>query len=422
MDTTKNTNSHSPEIGYHNQGIRAEAVTEPGDMDTPDSILLAATALAPKIRACRNEMDKDRRLPLHLVTELKKAGVFRMTMPKNWGGAELDPVSQLRIIEVLSEADASVGWCVMVGCDSGFFSGFIDQKVARAMYSDIDAITASALTTTGRAVKVKGGYSISGRMPFSSGCHHSDWFVVGCQVFDGEKQCFQSDGTPETRQCFLPAKAVTILDTWDTLGLLGTGSNDLVVEEYFVPQEQTFSFQDINFHRPGPLYRFPLNILLNFSSVPLGVAQTAINTLTECGQRPTRLMTRQGKIVPLRTLREESFVQDIAGRSAAKLGAARAYLYKSISELWTSLEAGQAPSSRVLTNFQLVHTYVFETCVDIVKLIYKVRGGSAVYSGNELDRCLRDILTMNQHVINSLRAYTSGGQAILGLPPEQILL
>ena len=105
------------------------------------------------IHTCREEIERERRLPLHLVDALKKAGVFRMTMPRAWGGAELDPVSQLRIIEALSAADASVGWCVMIGCDSGYFSGFLDQQIARETYPDIDAVTGSALTLTGRAVR-----------------------------------------------------------------------------------------------------------------------------------------------------------------------------------------------------------------------------------------------------------------------------
>ena len=390
--------------------------------NTAESILQAAINLKPLIRGSRDEMDRERRLPSHLVDALKKAGVFRMTMPLTWGGAELDPVTQLRIIEVLAEADASVAWCVMVGCDSGFFSGFIDQQVARKMYTDIDTITGSALTTTGRAVKVEGGYRVTGRMPFSSGCRHSEWFVLGCQVYDGEQVNCLPNGIPETRQCFLPADAVTILDTWQTTGLQGTGSNDLTVSDHFVPEEQSFSFQNLTFYRDSPLYRFPMNILLNFSSVPLGVAQTAIDSLIECGERPARITVVGDALGSARTLREQPFVQDAVGRAQSQLAAARAYLYTSIGALWSSLQAGEEITPQQFADFQLVHTHVFETCSDVVKLIYKVRGGSAVYQGNELDRCMRDILAMNQHVVNSLRSYAAGGRVLLGLPPEQILL
>ena len=249
------------------------------------SITAAVIDLQPRIRAERERIENERRLSQQLVEALKEAGVFRMTMPRDWGGAELDPISQLRIIEALSLADASVGWCVMIGSDSGYFSGFIDQRVARSMYPDIDMITGAALTATGRAVGAKDGYRISGRFPFSSGCHHASWFVLGCKVYDGDQQLFLPDGTPQTLQCFVSAEDVEILDTWNSTGLRGSGSNDLSVEECFVPAERTFSYQEFKPYRESPLYCFPLNILLNFSSVPLGTAQCALDAVIAAGER-----------------------------------------------------------------------------------------------------------------------------------------
>jgi alkylation response protein AidB-like acyl-CoA dehydrogenase len=340
----------------------------------------------------------------------------------DWGGAELDPLSQLRIIEALSAADASVGWCVMIGSDSGYFSGFLDQQVARSMYTDVDMITGAALTATGRAVREKDGYRVSGRFPFSSGCHHASWFVLGCKVYSGDQQLLLPNGTPRTLQCFVPAGEVAILDTWDSTGLRGSGSNDLSVAECFVPEERTFSYQDIKPYREGALYRFPLNILLNFSSVPLGVAQCALDAVIAAGDRPSRITTIDGRITPLRTLRDEAFVQDAVGQTAVMIGSMRAWLYNSIGDLWAALCAGRGLSPAQFAEFQMLNTHVYQTCTEAVQLLYKVRGGSSVYTGGDLDRCLRDCVTMNQHVMNSLRSYAMGGRLLLGLPPEQILL
>jgi indole-3-acetate monooxygenase len=129
-----------------------------------------------------------------------------------------------------------------------------------------------------------------------------------------------------------------------------------------------------------------------------------------------------GKAAMTRTLRDEEFVQDAVGRAAAMLGAARAYLFSTIGDIWETLEAGREVSLRQRVDFQLVHTQVFAMCTEAVELIYKARGGSAVYTGNVLDRCLRDIVTMNQHVVNSLRVYATGGRLLLGLPAEELLL
>lgn len=393
-----------------------------GRPNDADSILEAAIGLQALIRDSRQQIDRERRLPASLVEALKEAGVFRMTMPLDWGGAELDPLSQLRIIEALSAADASVGWCVMIGSDSGFFSGFIDQQVARSIYTDIDMITGAALTATGRAVREKNGYRVSGRFPFSSGCHHASWFVLGCKVYAGDQQLLLPNGTPRTLQCFVPADEVVILDTWDSTGLRGSGSNDLSVQECFVPAERTFSYQDIRPYREGALYRFPLNILLNFSSVPLGVAQCALDAVIAAGDRPSRITTIDGKVTPLRALRDEAFVQDAVGRTAATIGSMRAWLYNSIGDLWEALSAGRPLSPAQFAEFQMLNTHVYQTCTEAVQLLYKVRGGSSVYIGGDLDRCLRDSVTMNQHVMNSLRSYAMGGRLLLGLPPEQILL
>ncbi len=387
-----------------------------------EETLHAAIKLIPTIKSHRGEIERERRLPLELVAALKRAGVFRMTMPKDMGGMELDPISQLRIIEVLSEANTSVGWCVMIGSDNGYFSSFLEQNVAREMYDDIDGITGSALSQTGKAVKVDGGYRVSGRWPFASGCQHSSWLIGGCKVYDGDTPQLRPGDIPETRQCFLPAEAVTILDTWNTLGLRGSGSHDFTIQDYFVPEERTFSFQALNVYHPGALYQFPLAFMFNFAAVPVGAAKAAITALMEAGEKPSRQVTMDGKFVPVRTLREEYFVQDAVGRASAKIGAARAYLFSIVGDLWETIQAGQPFSLKQMADFQTMNVQVFAMCLEAVELLFKARGGSSVYTGSILEGCLRDLLTMDQHVMNSLRSYAQSGRLLLGLPPEEILL
>ncbi len=400
-----------------------EAVAEElAGSDDAEAILNAAAALKTEIFDCRDEMDAQRRLPRSIVSSLKRAGVFRMTMPREWGGAELDPLSQIRIIETLSTMDASVGWCSMIGGDGGHFSGYIDQSVAREMYADVDAVTGDVLMVTGRAVKVDGGYRISGRFPFASGCHHASWIVVGCKIYDGDKLCTSPDGVPKTRQCFVPGKAISIIDNWHPTGLLGSGSNDIAIDDYFVSEEKTFSFQNLTHHRKSALYRSPFGIRLNFCGVPLGVARAAIDAVIEAGDTNSRPVTIAGKMAPQRKFRDEPVVQDAVGRANATLNAARAYLFSTIGDIWTSMQMQAELSPTQLANFTMVNAYVYGACKEVVDLMYKVRGGPAVYEGNVLDRSLRDVTTINQHIMNSLHSYALGGRILLGLPPEKILL
>jgi alkylation response protein AidB-like acyl-CoA dehydrogenase len=386
-----------------------------------ESILNAATALAPAIRERGDQIERERRLPLDLVDALKKAGVFRIAMPRAWGGPELDPITQLRVIEALSVADASVGWCAMIGSEGGYLSGFLDQQVAREMYSDIDAVTAVALTPTGKAVKTKGGYRVSGRWPFGSGCQHSTWLVGGCLVYEGDRQLTDSSGVPLTRQCFFPTKEAQILDNWYTTGLRGSGSCDFVISDFSVPEERTFSFQELKFYREGPLYRFFFNVLFNFCGPALGGPRAAIDALIEAGTRPRRATTIGGKL-QAGELRDDGFVQDSVARAEASLAAARAYLFTTISEFWEALVARREILPHLLAHFLMVSSQVYAMSAQAVEYAYKARGGSSVYASNILDRCMRDALTMNQHTINSLRSYTMAGRILMGLPPELLLL
>lgn len=387
-----------------------------------NTVMEAVLNLEHTIREKQYQIEQERQLPDDIVNSLKRAGVFRMTMPKDWGGLELDPIEQLHILEALSCFDASVGWCAMIGCDGGFYSGFIAQDKAREIFSDVDTITASALTATGKAEITDNGFIVDGRWPFVSGAGHSDWFVLGCKIFKNNEQQFLPNGTPKTLQCFVPAGAVTILDTWYSTGLRGSGSNDITVTQCVIPKEQTFTYQNLSFYRNTPLYSFPLNIILNFSSIPLGVAQNALDEFLKSGDRPSRVTHIDGNLTEKKLLRDEVFVQEAVGKASASLKATRLYLYSCIEEIWACIQATKEIPPETFAQFQILNTYVYESCTAIVESLYKVRGGSAVYQGNTLDRSLRDLLTMNQHVMNSLRSYSMGGRVLLGLPPEMILL
>src|SRR5262249_21365229 len=215
------------------------------------------------------------------------------------------------------------------------------------------------------------------------------------------------NGVPETRQCYLPAEAVSILDTWYTTGLRGSGSHDFTGKDCFGLEERTFSYRELKFSGSGTLYRSRRKFFFKSGGVPLGVARAALDALIEAGHRPSRLMAVGGKAATPRTLRDEEFVQDAVGRAAAILGAARAYLFSTIGDIWQTLEAGREVSLRQRVDFQLVHTQVFAMCTEAVELIYKARGRSAGETSNVLDRCLRDIVDMNQHLGHSFPVYAT---------------
>jgi len=382
-------------------------------------ILHAAIALGPKIAASGEEIERERRIPASIVDALKKAGIFGMTMPRAWGGPELDPLTQFRVLEALALADGSVGWCAMINCDGGYITAFLNQKVARAMYPDLQAGTAATATPTGQALRVPGGYRVSGRFPFASGCHHCEWVWLGCIIMSDGAPVVDGNGVPETRQCMVKLSECEILDTWYTTGLRGTGSNDLLVKDVFVETEQTFSFQDRDLiKRPGPLYAFPFMFAAKSSPVALGIARHAVDVLIETAtNKRARRYTVGEHPEPAKMMRDDVFIQEAVGRADTMLTSARAYVFEVMGDLWTTLVSGREPTPTQVARFTTAHSYVVGACVDVVQLVFKAAGGTAVYQKGSLDRCLRDILTMNQHVIGTLRTYEMAGRLLLGLEP-----
>ena len=388
------------------------------------SILHAAIGLAEQIRTASDEIERGRRLPPGIAAAKKEAGVFGMAMPRVWGGPELDPLTQFRVIEALAMAEGSVGWCAMIGCDGGYVTAFLDQDVAGAMYPDPLVATAAAATTTGQATRVPGGYRVSGRFPFVSGCQHCEWVWLGCIVVDNGVPRVDGNGVPETRQCLLRLSQCEILDTWHTTGLRGTGSNDVVVRDEFVEEERTFSFQDPELiKRSGPLYAFPFMFITKGSAPALGIARHAIDAVIESAAgKPARRYTVGERIEPPKVLRDDVYVQEAVGRAETLLAAARAYYFDVTGSLWATLLDGRQPSDRQVALLTTAYPHIVGACVEAVQLVYKAAGGGAVYQKGPLDRCLRDVLTMNQHVIGTLRTYEMAGRSLLGLKPLGWLL
>jgi alkylation response protein AidB-like acyl-CoA dehydrogenase len=350
---------------------------------------------------------------------MKEAGVFGMAMPRVWGGPELDPLTQFRVIEALAMAEGSVGWCAMIGCDGGYVTAFLDQDVARAMYPDIQVASAAAATTTGKAERVSGGYRVSGRFPFVSGCQHCEWVWLGCIVVEDGVPRVDGNGVPETRQCLARLSQCEILDTWHTTGLRGTGSNDVVLHDVFVGQEHSFGFQDPKLiKRSGPLYAFPFLFVAKGPAPALGIARHAIDAVIEsAASKPARRYTVGERIEAPKMLRDDVYVQEAVGRAETLLAAARAYYFDVMGDLWTTLVDGRQPSDRQIALFTSAYPHIVGVCVDVVQLVYKAAGGGAVYRKGSLDRCLRDVLTMNQHVVGTLRTYEMAGRLLLGLEP-----
>jgi alkylation response protein AidB-like acyl-CoA dehydrogenase len=222
------------------------------------------------------EIDEARRLPAEVAARVREARMFRLAMPKDWGGPELSIMEQVEVIEELSKANASVGWCVMIGCDSGFVAGYLDDRVARRLFPRLDMATAGNFFPSGRADRVEGGYRINGRWTFGSGITHADFAMSTCIIFENGAPLRSASGIPVSRRMIAPASAYEIVDNWHTTGMRGTGSCDFCATDLFIPEEHSYNvFKPAK--REGTLWRRATTFIPKFSGVPLGAARAMID-------------------------------------------------------------------------------------------------------------------------------------------------
>lgn len=376
---------------------------------SPDQILENARKLVPRIAARADEIAALRRLPADLVAELKSAGLFRMPMPAAWGGPEMSPRAQVEAVEIVSTADPSVGWCVMIGSDSGFYGARLEESAARALFPDLDAVTAGLLFPVGRAERVPGGYRVSGRWAFGSGCTHADVIAGGCIVFEGEQPVLGESGLPEARVLLAPASSWQILDTWYTTGLAGSGSNDYTLKDQFVPAAHSFGLLEPAW-RPEPLYAWNMMFLANAPGVPLGLARRAIDSLRE--------IVEGKRLMPDNVLYKDlPRVRTALARAEMWLGAARAYVYDSLDLLWEQLRARGELSREIRIHVALARVNAFQVARAVADLMVDTAGTTAIFASSPLDRLVRDAITLSQHIVAQERILEQAGALAVGVEP-----
>jgi alkylation response protein AidB-like acyl-CoA dehydrogenase len=393
-------------VSVESRSPDSTAVSEPLDGQT---ILANARSVAHLLAAEAPECERLRRLTPRAVDALRATGVFRMPMPTAWGGPEVDIRTQVEIVEELSAADGSAGWCAMIGSDAGFYTAALDDAAARELYPDLDAVTAGWVVPAGKLHRVDDGYLLEGRWQFGSGCTHADVIIGGAIVCADGPPVISDDGRPEMRVAMLPADRFEMLDTWYTTGLAGSGSHDYRIDGAFVPAEHTFRFRDLrNRRRDGVLYGWPGMFFANFSGVPLGIARAALQAAEQV--LADKILMPEG-----RPARHEPRVRAAVASAHATVGAARSYVFEVLDELWATLEAGDQPSLRLRARLFGMHGHTLRACREAVGLLAESVGSSAIYRGCGLERQLRDLTTIGAHVLTQQRSTEAAGALWLGV-------
>lgn len=399
------------------------AIAEGQPIPAPEAVARAARdastligkvrELAPGIAARAEEFETARRIPADIAEQLRQIGVFRMTTPRSHGGLELDYPSMLDVLIELATIDGSVGWTSMLGAGHVPHLALLPRQTFDAIYAGgPDVVLAGSAAPAGIGEIVPGGYRVSGRWPFASGCQNANWLFAGFIAARDGKPVPAAPGSarPFATHAVLPAGSWTIEDTWRVAGLKGTGSHHIRLDNVFVPQESTFRYQD-DACLEGPLYRSPLHMIPLLHDAPaIGIAEAALRDLVALAS------TGKRQLLAAEAMRDSPVFQTELGRVSADLRAARAMHEIQARALWQAALAGQVTvaNTKLLGDCFQTAAWVTATCVRVVDSCYTLGGGSALYDSSPLQRRLRDIHAASQHVAVQPGSYLRAGASRLG--------
>jgi alkylation response protein AidB-like acyl-CoA dehydrogenase len=383
---------------------------------TPESdYVVRARSLQPIARAAAAEADRDRRLPSRVAEAMAKEGLYRIAAPKWLGGAEASPETQIRVIEAISEGDGAAGWNVMIGIESFSLAGISFEKDVD-LFDDPATIVCGSTANVGRADRVEGGYRVSGNWSFVSGCHNS-------QVFLG-LAAKHENGEPVAGQ--LPVQAAVlkgdfeIVDTWNVSGLRGSGSHDVKVDDVFVPDAHMGTgLGNVNHARlaDSTVLRIPLGPRLAYNKVAVGsgIARAALDEFTKLATGKTPRFTAI-------KLRERPHAQRAIARAEVRLRSARALVLENAAALWDTVLANQQFSDRSRALFAIACADAALACAEAVDTVAEAAGTTANELDSPLEKAMRDVRVIRQHLTVAPSLIDDGGRVLLGLEPESVML
>jgi alkylation response protein AidB-like acyl-CoA dehydrogenase len=376
-------------------------------------ILDTVHALLPEIRARAEECERARRLPADLAQTLARAGLFRLALPKEIGGLELDPATLLRVFEEFGAADASVGWCVMIANTTGLTAAYLERGLAQDIFGPPDAIAGGVFAPLGKAVVDGAAYRVTGRWSWASGSANCTTLMGGCVILEDGTPKLLPNGMPDSRMMIFPASDVELIDSWHVAGLQGTGSGDMAVHDVVVPKHRSVSIMTDRPRLGGALYAFPIFglLALGVASVMLGNARAALEALVELAGAKTPQGSR-------RTLAERGSAQTTLAQAHAQYRAARAFLHDAVAQAWSGAQSRDGLSAAERAGLRLAATHAGRTASDIARAMYDLGGGSSVFLTSPLQRRFRDAHAGTQHAMISASTYEIAGRVLMGLPTD----
>jgi len=373
-----------------------------------------ARALATLVRDGADEAERERRLSEPVAIALAEAGLYRIAAPASVGGEECTPRTQIETIEAVAEADGATGWNLMIGVENlGFLGATLPLETAHELFADPRLIVAGALNPLGRATPCDGGYRVTGQWPFASGCHNAHYFWGQCVLYDGDAPAPGPGGGLQMREALVPASEIEILDTWHVSGMRGSGSHDVAIRDIFVPDERITAAMSTPARERGTLYRMPplCRLAYNKVGVSTGIARAALDHFASFAAETKR----RGSSKPLC---DKPAAQVAMAEAEIALRSARAWVFEAVEELWDAVERGAEITTEQRAVVHLACSNAAAAAVRAVAGVHVAAGSAANFESHPLERCLRNVRVVPQHIMVSGQWLESAGGALLGQPHE----
>lgn len=384
------------------------------------AVLERIRGLRPLIAERAEEIERLRTVPPGLVAAITESGAFRLSVPRRYGGEGLSVPDLVRALIELARADGSVGWLAALSSGVPLVLSRLPLEAFELVYGESpDTLVRGAIAPKGTARSVPGGYLVTGRWPFMSGQGDTDWYCVNCVVTDQDGAPRKGpDGIPQVRIALLPADDVELLDTWHVLGLRGTASHDAAVSERFVPEARTASPFGGAPCLDEPELRIPLRTAFapRVAATAVGIARGAFDELTALA------VTKRPAMRPAERLAQDAVFQHRLGEAHQRLAAAEALLVQESSALWQAPLGDDPECALDIVRPRAMAGFVVAECTAVVDMLYTAGGGSTVFDSSPLQRRLRDIHTLTQHMVATTENYRPLGSLLVGEPVPAALL
>ena len=383
-------------------------------------LLQGAQSLAPIVDAHRDESEALRHLAPAIAQALRERGLFCTWLPDSLGGPELSIEGSVLVMEALSKLDGSVGWSSMISSNHSILWAHIAHDAAveatrggrTVIAGTIGSGGTAAMPGGGIATIVPGGYRVTGRWPFASGCHHADWMVANGSIREANAELRRNKaGTGVGLFSFLlPPSEVTLLDNWHTTGMRGTGSHDFTATDVFVPEELMFSTSQPESYEPSSLYSTgrPTPWSANIAGVSLGIARDAIDTFVAIAKSKPSNMNRASLI-------ERETAHKAVGEAEGRLRSGRLFLLDTCRQVDAYIDRREPIPEDLAALMRCAASTATLASMEVCDSMFTMAGMTGVYATSHLDRCFRDVHMVTQHVVGGLAGLTVSGRYFLGL-------